>query len=152
MARLNTVKKFLKFDDAPPRQPHRQRFSPIHKFVPFLHQQRIQGEKNGRKLWLEIKAQGYPEAEETLRHFLQKWCKNSSDKVQFRAALKDCQGRAPSAKHTKWLLFDSNKRNQPWETEFLEYLCQNNLEIAKARLLIKEFHQLIMSRQTNLKA
>ncbi len=148
----NTVKKFLKVDNAPPRQPHRQRFSPIHRFVPYLRRRWTQGEKNGRKLWQEIKAQGYPGAEETLRHFLQKWRDNFGDKVQTRAALNDCKGRAPSAKHTKWLLFGSNNRNKPWETEFLEQLCQNNPEIAKAQLLTKEFHQLIMSRQEQSQA
>ena len=143
----NTVKKFLKVDSVPPRQPHRQRFSPIHRFVPYLRRRWMQGEKNARKLWQEIKVQGYPGAEETLRHFLQKWRDNFGDKVQTCAALKDCKARAPSAKHTKWLLFGSNKRNKPWETEFLEQLCQNNPEIAKAQLLTKKFHQLIMSRQ-----
>lgn len=143
----NTVKKFLKYESAPPRQPHRQRFSPIHRFVPYLRQQWTQGKRNARKLWLEIKAQGYPGAEETLRHFLQKWRSNFGDKVQIRAALSECKGRAPSAKNIKWLLFGSNNRNKPWETEFLEQLCQNNPEIAKAQLLTKEFHQLIMSRQ-----
>jgi len=111
-----------------------------------------QGEKNARKLWQEIKAQGYPGAEETLRHFLQKWRENLSGEVQSRAAVKDAQGRAPSAKHTKWLLFKPNKRKKPWETDFLEQLYQNNPKIAEAQLLTKEFHQLIMSRQEQSQA
>jgi transposase len=73
----NTVKKLLKVDTAPPRQPHHQRFSPTHRFVPYLRQQSTKGKRNARKLWQEIRSQGYPGAEETLHHFLQNWRNNS---------------------------------------------------------------------------
>ncbi|HXG85643.1 MAG TPA: helix-turn-helix domain-containing protein [Pyrinomonadaceae bacterium] len=70
----NTVRKFLSVESAPMRQPHRQRYSPIHRFLPFLQQRWThEGERSSRALWKEIKQQGYPGAEATLRHFLQKW-------------------------------------------------------------------------------
>ncbi len=57
----NTVKKFLAVESAPPRQPNRQRFSPIHRFLPFLQKRWTQeGERSSRALWKEIKEQGYP--------------------------------------------------------------------------------------------
>jgi len=62
---------------------------------------------------LEIKAQGYVGAEETLLHFLQKWRENSKAEIQLRAAPEVCRGRVPSAKQTKWLLLSSKKKNQP---------------------------------------
>ena len=143
----NTVKKFLKYESPPPRQSPRNRYSPIHRFVPYLRQQWMQGKRNARRLWKEIKTQGYPGAEETLRHFLQNWRDNVDRKVQTCAALKIAQGRAPAVKSVKWLLFGSRRKTQVWENEFLEQLIQNNPEIKLARDLTKEFHQMLMSKQ-----
>ena len=149
----NTVKKFLRCETAPPRQPPRRRYSPIHPFVPFLRQRWAEGERNGRILWEEIKAKGYLGAEETLRHFLQRWRTVEDGEVQMRSAVKDSKGRAPSAKQTKWLLFGSeNKERKAWEAEFLEQLCESSPEIAAAQSLIKEFHQIMMSRQEQSEA
>lgn len=148
----NTVKKFLKYESPPPRQPNRQRYSPIHRFVPLLRKRWMQGERNARRLWKEIKAEGYPGAEETLRHFLQNWRDNSGSKVQTCAALKISEGRAPSAKSVKWLLFGSKRKPKEWENEFLGQLLQNNPEIAVAQTLTREFHQMLMSRQDQSQA
>jgi transposase len=148
----NIVKKFLKYESPPPRQPRRQRYSPIHRFVPFLRQRWMQGERNARRLWEEIKAQGYSGAEETLRHFLQNWRDNSGSKVPTSAALKTSEGRAPSAKSVKWLLFGSKRKTKEWENEFSDQLLQNNPEIAVAQTLTKEFHQMLMSRQDQSQA
>lgn len=148
----NTVKKFLKYESPPPRQLNRQRYSPIHRFVPFLRQRWMQGERNARRLWEEIKAQGYPGAEETLRHFLQNWRDNSGSKVQTCAALKISEGRAPSTKSVKWMLFGSRRKSKEWENEFLSQLLQNNPEIAVAQTLTREFHQMLMSRQDQSQA
>lgn len=144
----NTVKKFLKYESVPPsRQSPRQRSSPIHRFVPYLRQRWMQGERNARRLWEEIKAQGYWGAQETLRHFLQKWRDDYGDKVQPQAALKTSTGRAPAVKSVKWLLFSKQQKTEDWETLFLEQLLHNNPEIAVAQNLTKEFHQTLMSRQ-----
>jgi transposase len=38
----NTVKKFLAVESVPPRQPHRQRYSPIQRFLPYLQKRWIE--------------------------------------------------------------------------------------------------------------
>lgn len=136
----------------PPRQSRRQRYSPIHRFVPYLSKRWTEGKRNARCLWEEIKAQGYPGAEETLSHFLQNWRDNSSSKVQTSAALKISKGRVPSTKSVKWLLFGSKRKAKDWENEFLDHLLKNNPEIAVAQTLTKEFHQTLMSRQDQSQA
>ncbi len=66
----NTVKKFLSVESALHRQPNCPRFSPIHRFLPYLQKRWTEdGERSSRKLWKEIKAQGYPGAEATLSSF-----------------------------------------------------------------------------------
>jgi transposase len=148
----NTVKKFLKYQSPPPRQSCRQRYSPIHRFVPYLRQRWLQGERNARRLWEEIKKQGYSGAQQTLCHFLQNWRDNSRRKVQTSAALKTSEGRAPSVKSVKWLLFGSKRKTKEWENSFLEQLIQNNPDFAVAQTLTKEFHQTLMSRQDQSQA
>jgi len=146
----NTIKKFLAAESVPPRQPHRQRYSPIHQFLPYLQKRWIEdGERSSRALWKEIKQQGYPGAEGTLRHFLQKWREAEDVEIKAQAIIKSsAPGRAPSTKQIKWLLFGSNKKpRQPWEQIFLQQLCRDVPDIETARQLIKEFHQLMSNRQ-----
>jgi len=146
----NTVKKFLAVESAPPRQPNRQRFSPIHRFLPFLQKRWTQeGERSSRALWKEIKEQGYPGAEATLRHFLQKWREAEDAEIRTHAIIKSsAPGRAPSTRQTKWLLFRSNKKpGEQWEQAFLQQLCRDVPEIETTGKLVREFHQLMTNRQ-----
>jgi len=146
----NTVKKFLAVESAPMRQPNRQRFSPIHRFLPYLQKRWIQeGERSSRALWKEIKVQGYPGAEATLRHFLQKWRAAEEVEIRAQAAIKSsAPGRAPSIRQIKWLLFGQKKRSsQPWEELFLQELCRQSPEIKTTGELVREFHRLMTMRQ-----
>lgn len=146
----NTVKKFPAVESVPPRQPFRQRYSPIHRFLPYLQKRWTQGgERSSRALWKEIKEQGYPGAEATLRHFLQK--RRTADEVEIRAqtAIKSsAPGHAPSIKRIKWLLFGQKKRSsQQWEELFLAELCRQSPEIKTTGELVGEFHRLMTMRQ-----
>lgn len=49
----NTVKKFLAAEIAPPRQPHRQRYSPIPRFLPFLQKRWIDDGERSRSRFVE---------------------------------------------------------------------------------------------------
>ncbi len=146
----NTIKKFLAVESVPPRQPHRQRYSPIHRFLPYLQKRWIEdGKRSSRALWKEIKQKGYPGAEGTLRHFLQKWREAEDAEIKMHTLIKSsAPGRVPSTRQIKWLLFGSNKKtNQQWEQVFLEHLCKAVPEIETARKLVGEFHQLMSNRQ-----
>ena len=146
----NTVKKFLASDQVPPRQSHRQRFSPIQRFLPYLQKRWIEeGEHSSRTLWKEIKAQGYPGAEVTLRHFLQKWRTAEKTEIEAQVTIKSsAPGRAPSIRQIKWLLFNPKKKSiEQWEEVFLEYLCQESSEIESYQKLIREFYELLTNRQ-----
>jgi transposase len=146
----HTVKKFLAVESAPLRQPHRQRFSPIHRFLPYLQKRWVQeDERSSRALWKEIKVQGYPGAEATLRHFLQKWREAEDAEIRAQATIKSsAPGRAPSVRQIKWLLFgQKRKSSQPWEELFLEQLCRESPEIKTTGELVREFHELMTDRQ-----
>ncbi len=147
----NTVKKFLAVESAPHRQSHRQRFSPIHRFLPFLQKRWTQeGERSSRALWKEIKKQGYPGAEATLRHFLQKWREADEAEIKAQSVIKSsAPGRAPSIRQVKWSLFGSKKKpNQTWEQLFLDQLCRDVPEIETTRKLVREFYELMTNRQS----
>lgn len=148
----NTVKKFLAADSVPPlRAPYHQRFSPLHRFVPYLQQRWIKdGARSSRKLWKEIKAQGYDGAEVTLRHYLQRWRALSSAELAARCWLKSGRVRAPSTRQVKWLLFGSQKKSgepQQWEQPFIKQLCRQSAQIAAAQILVREFYRILTHRQ-----
>ena len=147
----NTVKKFLSVESALHRQPNCPRFSPIHRFLPYLQKRWTQeGERSSRKLWKEIKAQGYPGAEATLRHFLQKWREAEESEIKTQAVIKSsAPGRAPSIRKIKWLLFGKQEKPlEQWEQIFLQQLCRDLPEIEISQKLVKEFHQMMINRQS----
>lgn len=146
----NTVKKFLAVESALQRQANCPRFSPIQRFLPYLQKRwTADGERNSRRLWKEIKAQGYPGAEATLRHFLQKWRKAEVDEIQMQSIIKSsAPGRAPSIRKIKWLLFaKQEKPREQWEEIFLQQLCRDLPEIQTSQELVGEFHQLMTNRK-----
>ena len=100
-------------------------------------------------MWKEIKAQGYPGAEATLRHFLQKWRKAEVDEIQMQSIIKSsAPGRAPSIRKIKWLLFaKQEKPREQWEEIFLQQLCRDLPEIQTSQELVGEFHQLMTNRK-----
>ena len=146
----NTVKRFLSIKSALQRQPNCPRFSPIQQFLPYLQKRWIEeGERSSRALWKEIKTQGYPGAEGTLRHFLQKWRTADQMQIRMQTVIKaNVPGRAPSIKQIKWLLFSKQaKPKEQWEEIFLRQLCEDVSEIEISQKLVKEFHQLMADRQ-----
>ncbi len=147
----NTVKKFLSVESALRRQPNCPRYSPIHKFVSYLQKRWTEdGERSSRRLWKEIKAQGYPGAEATLRHFLQKWREAEVSEIRMQTLIKSgAPGRAPSIRKVKWLLFgNQEKPKQHWEQIFLRHLYREVPEIEISHKLVKEFHQMMINRQS----
>ncbi len=142
----NTVKRFLSIKSALERQPNCPRFSPIQQFLPYLQKRWIEeGERSSRALWKEIKTQGYPGAEGTLRHFLQKWRGADQRQIRMQTVIKaNVPGRAPSIRQIKWLLFSKQaKPKEQWEEIFLQQLCKDVREIETGQKLVKEFHQLM---------
>lgn len=147
----NTVKKFLLVESVLQRQPNCPRFSPIQQFLPYLQRRWTEeGERSSRRLWKEIKARGYPGAEVTLRHFLQKWREAEAAEIRMQTIIKSsAPGRAPSIRKIKWLLFGSKQTpKEQWEQIFLQQLCRNLPEIETGQKLVGEFHQLMINRQS----
>ena len=147
----NTVKRFLSIKSALQRQPNCPRFSPIQQFLPYLQKRWTkEGERSSRALWKEIKTQGYPGAEGTLRHFLQKWREADEMQIRMQTIIKaNVPGRAPSIRQIKWLLFSKRvKPKEQWEEIFLQQLCEDVQEIEISQKLVKEFHQLMTDRQS----
>ena len=146
----NTVKRFLSIKSALQRQPNCPRFSPIQQFLPYLQKRWTQeGERSSRALWKEIKTQGYPGAEGTLRHFLQKWREADEMQIRMQTVIKaNMPGRAPSIRQIKWLLFSTQEKpKEQWEQIFLRQLCEDVRDIEISQKLVKEFHQLMTKRQ-----
>lgn len=146
----NTVKKFLAVESALQRQPNCPRFSPIQPHLLYLQKRWTQeGERSSRALWKEIKAQGYPGAEVTLRHFLQKWREAEDAEIRMQATIKSsAPGRAPSIRKIKWLMFGKQEKpKERWEQIFLQHLCRKAPEMEIGQKLVREFHQLMTDRQ-----
>lgn len=140
----NPVKRFLSIKSAPQRQPNCPRFSPLQQFPPYLQKRWTEaGEGGSRRLGQEIKAQGYPGAEVTLRDFRQKWRETQAAEIRAQIIIKaNAPGRAPSVRQSKRLLFGNQvKPKEQWEEMFLQQLCQTVPAIESGQKLVKEFHR-----------
>lgn len=145
----NTVKKFLAASSFPARRQNKPRYSPIHRFLPYLQQRWAEGECSSRALWKEIKEQGYPGAEATLRHYLQHWRAATTTQISAHAMTKSSPGRgaAPSVRQVTWLLFGPESGKEGWEEQFVNELCRQSKDIDLAQKLVGEFHRLLRERR-----
>ncbi len=143
----NTVKKLIASNFFPARRQNKPRFSPIHRFLPYLRQRWAEGVCSSRALWKEIKEQGYPGAEVTLRHWLQSWRVATSAQITAHATTKSSPGRAMSVRQVKWLLFNPEKRKEEWEEQFVDELCQQSKDIDLAQRLVRKFHRFMRERR-----
>ncbi len=118
--------------------------------LPYLQRRWEQGERRSRALWKEIKEQGYPGAEVTLRHYLQNWRAATTAQITVHATTKSSMGRtALSVRQVKWLLFSPEKRKEEWEQQYADELCRQSKDIDLAQKLVREFHRLMRERQSD---
>ena len=140
-----TVRLFLRSDELPVRQIGFRRSS-LTRFVPFLEKRWAEGCRNATKLWCEIKEQGFPGSDSTVRHFLQSWREPIPEEA--KRGFVNTTGisrQPPSARHTGWLLFRPDLCQKRWQTEYAEELCRSSQEVKTAKNLTAEFYELIKS-------
>lgn len=146
-----TVRTFLKTDIFPERA-NPQRHSMIDKFVSYLSQRLQAGVNNSKKLWEEIKEQGFVGSFSLVRKFLTDWKKLSP--LNLESKVPKPVVKAPSPKQTSfWLLGLSKEKTEEKKVEhqnFVEKLCNISSEITKARQLGIEFIEMLRNRQGGL--
>ena len=138
-----TVAIYLKAGQFPERAPHPLRGRVIEPYLDYLQQRWEQGEHNGRLLFEEIRAQGYPAGLTEVYLAIQPWRIHGPTASLARAKVVQ-QHPSYSPKQTLWLLF--KEKRTAGEQQFVQSLLEQSAMIACTYESVRQFRQILTER------
>jgi transposase len=141
-----TVYRYKDLTEPPPRPVYKRRASALDPWVPYLVRRWNEGCRNGKKLYREIREQGYASSEETCARFV----------AQLRRA--EAQGKPPSSvpreegavaslsptsKNVAALFMRREEKLSEEQKEYLGRLCDADEALADARRLTQAFNGMV---------
>jgi len=138
-----TVAIYLKAGQFPERAPHPPRGRVIEPYVEYLRQRWQQGEHNGRLLFEEIRAQGYPAGLTEVYVAIQPW-RTHGPTASLARAKEVQQYPSYSPKQTLWLLF--KEKRTAGEQQFVQGLLEQSAVIARTYESVRQFRQILTAR------
>ena len=138
-----TVAIYLQAGQFPERAPHPPRGRVIEPYLDYLRQRWEQGEHNGRLLFEEIRAQGYPAGLTEVYVALQPW-RTHGPTASLARAKEVQQYPSYSPKQTLWLLFKEKPTAE--EQRFVQGVLEQSQVIARAYELVRRFRQILTER------
>ncbi len=138
-----TVAIYLKAGQFPERAPHLPRSRVIKPYLDYLRQRWEQEEHNGRLLFKEIRAQGYPAGLTEVYIAIQPW-RTHGPTASLARAKEVQQYPSYSPKQTLWLLFKAKRTTQ--EQRFVQSLLEQSALIARTYESVRRFRQILTER------
>ena len=138
-----TVAIYLKAGQFPERAPYSPRSLAIQPYLEYVRQRWEQGEHNGRILFEEIRAQGYPAGLTVVYETIQPWRTHGPTASLARAKVVQ-QYPSYSPKQTLWLLFKEKPTAQ--EQRFVQGVLEQSKVIARAYEYVRRFRQILTER------
>jgi transposase len=145
----NTVRRFLRAEGFPERQPRRPGRTSLTRYEPYLRERWDAGCRNIALLWREARARGYAGGYSGLYAHLVRW----RDEGGPVARSSSSSTRRFSVRQATWLLLRDPDQLEPVERAYLEALDQRCPEADGAGGLARSFVTLVRDRdQTALAA
>jgi transposase len=138
----NTVRRFLRAERFPERQPRRPRPTLLTPYEPHLRERWAAGCRNATGLWRELRARGFTGGRSIVRAHLARW----------READGPVRQPAPpplpqfSVRQTSWLLLRSPQELEQEERAYIEALGRRCAEAERAGELARGFLALVRQR------
>jgi len=141
-----TVYRYKDLTEPPPRPAYKRRASVLDPYVPYLLRRWNEGCHNGKRLYREIREQGYANSEETCTHFVAQLRRaeangKASSSVP-RARRGSVAGLSPSAKNVAALLMRREEKLTEEQKSYLGRLCSADEALADARRLTQAFAEM----------
>jgi transposase len=138
-----TVYRYKDLGEPPPRPPYKRRASVLDPYVPYLVRRWNEGCHNGKRLYREIREQGYAYSEETCARFVAELRRAQAagkpPSAVPRARKGSVAGTSPTAKNVAALLMRREEKLSAEQKEYLQRLCASEETLADARRLTQEF-------------
>jgi len=146
-----TVYRYKDLKEPPPRPAYKRRTSVLDPYVPYLLRRWNEGCHNGKRLYREIREQGYQNSEETCTHFVSQLRRaeangKPSSSVP-RARRGSVAGLSPSSKNVAALFMRREEKLSEEQKEYLGRLCGADAALAEARRLTQDFAKMVRDRE-----
>ena len=138
----STVYRYRKLEEPPPRPEYKTKASVLDPYVPYLVERWNEGCRNAKRLYQEIKQQGYSNSQDTVNRLLSNFRYTEEQGKQLRAprAKKgSIAGASPTAKNVAALFMRRQEKLDEEQKEYLKKLCASDTALADARRLTQEF-------------
>jgi transposase len=142
-----TVYRYKDLTEPPPRPAYNRRASVLDPYVPYLVRRWNEGCHNGRKLYREIREQGYGNSEETCARFTAQLRRAEARGRPIssvpRARQGSVAGLSPTAKNVAALFMRREEKLDEEQRRYLDRVCEADEALADTRVLTQEFAEMV---------
>jgi transposase len=138
-----TVYRYKDLTEPPPRPAYKRKASVLDPYVPYLVRRWNEGCHNGKRLYREIREQGYQNSEEICARFTAQLRRAEARGKPIssvpRARAGSGAGLSPTAKNVAALFMRHEEKLDEEQEEYLGRLCEADEALADTRRLTQEF-------------
>jgi transposase len=142
-----TVYRYKDLTESPPRPAYKRRASVLDPYVPYLLRRWNEGCHNSKRLYREIREQGYANSEETCTHFVAQLrraeARGEPPSSVPRARQGSVAGLSPTAKNVAALFMRHEEKLDEEQEKYLGRLCDADEALADTRRLTQEFAEMV---------
>jgi transposase len=142
-----TVYRYKDLTEPPPRPAYKRKASVLDPYVPYLVRRWKEGCHNGKRLYREIREQGYANSEETCARFTAQLRRAEARGKPIssvpRARQGSVAGLSPTAKNVSALFMRHEENLDEQQEEYLKRLCEADEALADTRRLTQEFAEMV---------
>jgi transposase len=141
-----TVYRYKDLTEPPPRPAYKRKASVLDPYVPYLVRRWNEGCRNGKRLYREIREQGYANSEEICARFTAQLRRAEARGKPIssvpRARQGSVAGLSPTAKNVAALFMRHEEKLSKEQEEYLGRLCDADEALADTRRLTQEFAEM----------
>lgn len=142
-----TVYRYKDLTEPPPRPAYKRKASVLDPYVPYLVRRWSEGCHNGKRLYREIREQGYANSEETCARFIAQLRRAEARGKPIssvpRARQGSIAGLSPTAKNVAALFMRREEKLDEEQEKYLKRLCDADEALADTRRLTQEFAEMV---------
>lgn len=142
-----TVYRYKDLTEPPPRPAYKRKASVLDPYVPYLVKRWNEGCHNGKRLYREIREQGYTNSEEICARFTSQLRRTEARGKPIssvpRARQGSVAGLSPTAKNVAALFMRHEEKLDEEQEAYLERLCDADKALADTRRLTQEFAEMV---------
>jgi transposase len=142
-----TVYRYKDLEEPPPRPAYKRRASVLDPYVPYLVARWNEGCHNGKRLYREIREQGYANSEEICARFTAQLRRAEARGKPVssvpRARQGSVAGLSPTAKNVAALFKRHEDKLDEEQEKYLKRLCEADEALADTRRLTQEFAHMV---------